>query len=669
MAAPDLNPQQQTAVEHRSGPLLVLAGAGSGKTGVITRKIAHLVETGYDPERIVAVTFTNKAAREMASRAAQLMPGNGRSRLQVSTFHSLGLRMLREEHAAAGLKPGFSIFDADDADKLLADLLGADTEYRKAARAAVSNWKSSLVSPEDALANAEDDTEARMARAYSEYQRHLSAYNAVDFDDLLYKPVRLLTDEPEIRERWQNRIGYLLVDEYQDTNGAQYELFKRLTGVRGAFTVVGDDDQSIYAWRGARPGNIGELGRDFPQLAVVKLEQNYRSCGYILSAANHLIQGNERVYEKNLWSALGPGDRLRVIPCADEETEAERVVSELLSHKLRTGAEPGDYAILYRGNHQARIFERMLRERNVAYRVSGGKSFFDRGEIRDLVAYMRLLTNPDDDAAFLRVANLPRRELGPATLETLGRYAGERGRSLFEAARGIGLTGRLGERSGRRLEEFATWAGDLMRISESEYPATLMQQLMADIGYLDWLRETASNQRQADRRAQIVNEFMGWLERNGETSDGRPQTLGDIVSKLGLLDFLERDDDADRDKVQLLTLHAAKGLEFDHVYLTGLEEGLLPHHNSLADDNEAEERRLMYVGITRARKSLTLTWCRTRKRAGADEDREPSRFLEELPNDEVLWEGRNNDSNNADNRERGREHLAGLKAMFETPDT
>lgn len=669
MAAPKLNPQQRAAVEHRDGPLLVLAGAGSGKTGVITHKIAHLAASGYAPERIAAVTFTNKAAREMAARAAQLIPGRDGRGVMVSTFHSLGLRILGKEHAAAGLKPGFSIFDADDTDKLLAGLMGSDSERRKAARAAISRWKSTLVSPTQALANAEDENDAGFARAYDQYQRHLSAYNAVDFDDLLYRPVRMLADQPEIRERWQNRFAYLLVDEYQDTNGAQYELFKRLTGVRGAFTVVGDDDQSIYAWRGARPGNISELGHDFPQLDVIKLEQNYRSCGHILSAANQLIQGNERLYEKNLWSALGPGERVRVLPCPDEASEAERVVSELLSHRLRTGGQLGDYAILYRSNHQARPFERMLRERNIPYRVSGGKSFFDRGEIRDLVAYMRLLTNPDDDAAFLRVVNLPRREIGPATLETLGRYAGERGHSLFDAARGIGLTGRLGERSGRRLEEFTHWASELMRQSESAAPASLMQQLMSDIGYIDWLRDTAGNQRQAERRAQIVNEFMDWLQRNDEADDGQSRSLGDIVSKLGLLDFLERDDRADSNQVQLLTLHAAKGLEFDHVYLAGVEEGVLPHHNSLADDNEAEERRLMYVGITRARKSLTLTWCRARKRAGTDEEREPSRFLEELPADELLWEGRGHECDSAASRQRGREHLAGLKALLNQPST
>ncbi|MES1944739.1 ATP-dependent DNA helicase Rep [Salinisphaera sp. PC39] len=665
-ATPKLNPQQRAAVRHLDGPLLVLAGAGSGKTGVITHKIAHLAASGFAPSRIAAVTFTNKAAREMKTRVSALMGAREAAGLQVSTFHSLGLRLLREEHRAVGLKPGFSIFDAEDSDKLLAELLGRDAELRKAARFAISNWKSALVSPEAAMAGAEDEATSRAARAYGEYQRHLSAYNAVDFDDLLYRPVRLLAEDREARERWQSRFGYILVDEYQDTNGAQYELLKLLTGPRAAFTVVGDDDQSIYAWRGARPGNLSQLSRDFPHLQVIKLEQNYRSCGYILNAANRLIEGNERVFDKTLWSALGPGERLRVLPCADEAGEAERVVSELLSHRVRTGNDLGAYAVLYRSNHQSRPIERVLRERGIGYRVSGGRSFFERAEVRDLVGYLRLLVNPDDDAAFLRVINLPRREIGPATLEQLGRYAGERGLSLFDAARGIGLAGRLPDRSGRRLMEFTEWAGGLMRRGESEPAGAVLRQLIADIGYRDWLRETAANPKAAQRRLENVDELEAWLARSGEDDTGKPRDLHEVVAQLGLLNILDqRDDTPDRDKVHLLTLHAAKGLEFDHVYLVGAEEGLLPHANSVADDNLEEERRLLYVGITRARKSLSLTFCRQRQRQGSAVDCAPSRFLEELPADELEWEGRSGTGAQPENaRERGRAHLAGLKALL-----
>ncbi|MEQ8799598.1 MAG: UvrD-helicase domain-containing protein [Salinisphaeraceae bacterium] len=667
MSRVQLNPPQRAAVEHLDGPLLVLAGAGSGKTGVITHKIAHLIASGYQAERIAAVTFTNKAAREMAARVGQLVGRQRSEGLQISTFHSLGLRLLREEREAAGLKPGFSIFDADDADKLLADLLGRDAELRKLARITVSRCKSALISPARAMTEAEDDREASLARAYSEYQRHLGAYNAVDFDDLLYRPVELLREDPALAERWQNRFGYLLVDEYQDTNGAQYELFRRLTGPRAAFTVVGDDDQSIYAWRGARPGNIADLSRDFPHLTVIKLEQNYRSCGHILTAANRLIQGNERVYDKNLWSALGAGERVRILACDDEADEADRVVSEMVSHRLRTGGQPGDYAVLYRSNQQARAFERVLRERNVAYRVSGGRSFFDRGEIRDVIAYLRLLTNPDDDAAFLRIVNLPRREIGPATLEQLGRYAGERGLPLFAAARGIGLSGRLGERSARRLGDFVEWSADLMMRSESEAPDRLVRQMLADIDYRAWLRDTAANRQQGERRAENVDEFIAWLGRHSEDDRGQPASLETLVGKLGLMDLMEREDRQDAAQVQLSTLHAAKGLEFPHVFLAGIEEGLLPHQNSLDEDNVEEERRLMYVGITRARRSLTLSYCRQRRRGRDLVDCQPSRFLEELPVDELDWPGKRRDNDDPEARQaRGRAHLAGLRALLDS---
>lgn len=669
MVSPKLNPQQQAAVEHIDGPLLVLAGAGSGKTGVITHKVAHLIDSGVPPGRIAAVTFTNKAAREMKARVGGLLDADNIRGLLICTFHSLGLRLLQSETEAAGLKPGFSIFDADDSDKLLADLLGKDPALRKIARSAISRWKAAGIEHDRALADVENDGEARLARAYAEYQRHLRAYNAVDFDDLLALPVTLLRDNAQLRERWQNRFRYLLVDEYQDTNGAQYQLLKLLAGVRAAFTVVGDDDQSIYAWRGAQPGNIGDLNKDFPHLTVVKLEQNYRSCGHILTAANHLIENNERAYAKTLWSAFGAGDRLRILPCPDDNSEAERVVSELIAHRIRGGQRYGDYAILYRGNYQARAFERALRERSIAYRVSGGQSFFDRSEIRDLMAYLRLLVNSDDDTAFLRIVNLPRRELGPATLEQLGRYAGERNLSLFDAAKGIGLAGALSGRAAHRLDQFVDWIQGLMMLNESEAPAQILDTLMTDISYSDWLRESTPNERQAKRKLDNVQEFAQWLQRVSEPEKNRSRTLQEVVAHLGLMDMLDKQDEGpDPNQVHLLTLHAAKGLEFDHVFLTGVEEGLLPHHNSLAEDNLEEERRLMYVGITRARKSLALSYCKQRKRQGKPVDCEPSRFLTELPPDVIEWEGKSS-SPPEQVQQRGREHLAGLKSMLSSANS
>ena len=660
--APKLNPQQDAAVRYLDGPLLVLAGAGSGKTGVITRKIAHLIQRGYAGDRIAAVTFTNKAAREMKQRASKLIDSEAARGLTVSTFHSLGLQMIRAEHATLGYKPRFSIFDAEDADKLLADLVGKDAEQRKIARFTISAWKAALVDPETAAATAAGSEQA-IARAYGEYQRRLKAYNAVDFDDLLSLPVQLLREDAAARERWQNRFRYLLVDEYQDTNAAQYELMRLLAGVRAAFTVVGDDDQSIYAWRGARPGNIADLSRDFPHLKVIKLEQNYRSVGHVLSAANRLISSNERVYEKNLWSAMGPGDRIRVLACADEAGEAERVTSEISSHHLRTGNAFGDYAVLYRGNFQSRAFEKAMRERNIPYRVSGGRSFFERSEIRDLAVYLKLLVNPDDDAAFLRVVNLPRREIGPATLEALGRYAGSRHLSLFDAARGVGLSGGVGDRAGRRLADFVDWASGLARDGESMPAKALVVQLIEDIDYRDWLRDTAANTRAARKRLENVDEFLGWLGHMEENSDGTPRGLDEVVRRLSLMDFANQSEKDVENQVHLLTLHAAKGLEFDHVFLAGLEEGLLPHHACMEDDKIEEERRLLYVGITRARKTLSLSYARQRRRGGENTDSTPSRFLEELPRDEIEWPSGGKRDPKAD-AEHGRSQVAALKAML-----
>lgn len=653
-------------MRYLDGPLLVLAGAGSGKTGVITRKIAHLIKRGYAAHRVIAVTFTNKAAREMKQRASKLVNAQDAKALTVSTFHSLGLSMIREEHETLGYKSRFSIFDAEDVDKMLSDLVGRDGDQRKETRAAISAWKSALVAPEQAVAEA-TGKDVPMARAYAEYQRRLKAYNAVDFDDLLSVPVQLLRDDPAARERWQNRYRYLLVDEYQDTNAAQYEMMRLLAGVRAAFTVVGDDDQSIYAWRGARPGNIADLSRDFPHLKVIKLEQNYRSVGNVLSAANKLIgQSSQRAYEKTLWSAMGAGDRVRVLSGPDEAGEAERVATEISAHKLRAGNAYGDYAVLYRGNFQSRAFEKALRERNVPYRVSGGRSFFERSEIRDLVTYLKLLVNPDDDAAFLRIINLPRRELGPATLEALARYAGTRHISLFDAARGVGLAGGVGDRPGRRLAEFVDWAKELAMAGESTPPRELVNQLMVDIDYRDWLRDTSANTRAAKKRLENLDEFLSWLGHIGEADDGTPTPLADVVRRLSLLDFANQSEKDIENQVHLLTLHAAKGLEFDHVYLAGMEEGLLPHHACLDDERIEEERRLLYVGITRARKSLALTYARKRRRGGEESDTTPSRFLDELPREEIDWPATTGQRDKAAAANENKAQVAALRAMLGT---
>lgn len=662
-----LNPKQIEAVRYTAGPLLVLAGAGSGKTRVITRKIAHLVgDCGIAPRHICAVTFTNKAAREMRERVARELRGHDSRGLRISTFHTLGLDLLRREHAAAGLRPGFSLIDAQDSESLIREHLrgvsGAEAASPAAVAHRISRWKNDLIDPAAALAAAEDDYEAQLARLYADYEHSLHVYNAVDFDDLILRPVRLLAEHPEILERWQGRIRYLLVDEYQDTNGAQYELVRRLVGPRGAFTVVGDDDQSIYAWRGARPENLARLKEDYPHLKIVMLEQNYRSSARILGLANALIAHNPHVFEKRLWSELGPGDRPRVIRCRNERHEAERVVSEILHLKLAERVAFGDMAILYRGNHQARPFEQALREHNVPYFLSGGTSFFARAEIKDLMAYLRLLANPEDDAAFLRVVNTPRREIGPQTLERLASYARERRTSLLAACDELGLGEHLGERQRERLGQFSALLAAHRRRAQSD-PVATARALIDAIDYSAWLRENASSQAVAERRLENVTDLIEWLGAIKSEPD-KQRTLGEMVSHLTLMDVLERqDEESGGDRVHLMTLHAAKGLEFPQVFLVGMEEELLPHRTSIEDETVEEERRLAYVGITRARTALTFTLARRRKRFGELIYTEPSRFLAELPEDQLDWEERRKDDPETA-KSRGMAHLASLRSLL-----
>lgn len=664
----NLNPRQREAVRYLDGPLLVLAGAGSGKTRVITAKIAFLIEqAGIDPRHITAVTFTNKASREMKARVGQLLNSDQVRGLTISTFHTLGLNLLRREAAQAGLRPGFSILDEQDVEQLLRELAkknDADKAALQRARTQISTWKNDLIDPDQATRTAEDDQSAFHAALYGAYQRALRAYNAVDFDDLILLPTTLLRDRPDLRERWQNRIRYLLVDEYQDTNGAQYELVRLLVGVRGALTVVGDDDQSIYAWRGAKPENLARLQDDFARLKLIKLEQNYRSTGRILHAANSLIANNSHVFEKRLWSELGPGDELRVINCKDEDDEAERVVSEIVHTRFNTGLPYRSFAILYRGNHQSRPFEKALRTQNVPYFLSGGTSFFARNEIKDVMAYLRLLANPDDDSAFLRVVNTPRREIGTSTLEKLADYAGKRGCGLIDAIDELGLETVLTSRSLQRLREFAQWRQRLAREAETASPVAAVRQLLDDIAYSDWLKQTSTTETAATRRLENVDELLSWLARL-QDEDGKGRDLAQLVAHLTLMDIIERqDEETEDDRVVLMTLHAAKGLEFPHVYLVGMEEELLPHRSSIEDDNIAEERRLAYVGLTRAQRNLVMSCAERRRRGGELVRCEPSRFIQELPSDDLRWEGRGSKLTPEEKQARGQASLAGLKAML-----
>ena len=621
-----LNPAQQEAVRHLDSPLLVLAGAGSGKTRVITQKIAWLIQDyGIKPNQIAAITFTNKAAKEMKERVEKLVGGRAEG-LIVSTFHALGVRILRQEAGKLGMKPGFSILDAADSAGLFQELAGNVDKLRlRALQSRVSLWKNQLVDPEAASKAAADDIEAAAAALYADYERALRAYQAVDFDDLIRLPVRLFTEQEEAAARWRNRLWHVLVDEYQDTNRAQYRLLRLLTAGRDSFTAVGDDDQSIYAWRGADSANLAALRDDYPTLKVVKLEQNYRSTARILGAANALIAHNPKLFEKQLWSELGHGEAIHVQQCRDGEHEAEWVASRLSAHRFERRTKYSDYAILYRGNHQARAFEQQLRAQKIPYVISGGQSFFDRTEIKDVTSWLRLLSNQDDDPAFIRAVTSPRRGIGGTTLEALGRTAGRRHQSLFEAIYGPGLEHELAPKQRAALREFGDFVNRMAARAAKEPAGRVLQDLLRAIGYEASLFQSLEP-REAEARWTNVSDFAGWLEAKGLEEN---KTLLELAQSVALLSMLDKGAE-DVDAVQLATLHAAKGLEFRHVFLVGIEEGLLPHRDSLEPARLEEERRLMYVGITRAQASLTVTHCEKRQQGREWAAREPSRFIAEM---------------------------------------
>lgn len=640
-----LNEQQQQAVRYVEGACLVLAGAGSGKTRVIINKIAHLVANcGYQPKQIAAVTFTNKAAREMKERVAHSI-GKAQSKgLIVSTFHTLGFDILKREYKALGFKAGMTLFDEQDQKALLLELtepyLKKDKELINQLISYISNCKNDLVNGEKAAVLAQGQKEILFAQCYQQYQKQMRAYNALDFDDLIMLPTLLFQQNPEVRQRWQAKIRYLLVDEYQDTNTSQYELIKFLVGERACFTVVGDDDQSIYSWRGARPQNMMRLCNDFPQLKVIKLEQNYRSSQRILHVANILIENNDHIFEKKLFSQLQLGEKLQVLEAKNEEHEAEKIVGELITHRFLTKTRYKDYAVLYRGNHQARLLEKVLMQNRIPYKISGGTSFFAKAEIKDMMAYLRLLVNQDDDAAFLRIVNTPRREIGTTTLKKLGQLALEKQCSLFSAIFEFDLIQLITPRAYTALQEFGRWIVALSDQIERSEPQQALKEMLADIAYEAYLYEHAATPKMAEMQSKNVATLFSWIEMMLSGDDfNAPMNLSQVVSRLTLRDMLERgEDDQETDEVQLMTLHASKGLEFPYVFLIGMEEGILPHQTSIEEDNVEEERRLAYVGITRAQQQLTFSLCKERRQQGELIRPEPSRFLFELPQDDLQWE-------------------------------
>jgi ATP-dependent DNA helicase Rep len=654
-----LNAPQREAVKYLDGPLLVLAGAGSGKTRVITHKIAYLIDQcGYSANHIAAITFTNKAAREMRERVGKLLQGKSGKGLTVTTFHSLGMQILRQEASRIGYKPQFSILDASDSLHILSEVLKTtDKALLKGTQYRISRWKNDFLSADAALVHAQDKDAIAAAKVYRTYQDTLRAYQAMDFDDLIRLPVELFEQDGEAREKWQGKLRYLLIDEYQDTNLCQYRLLKLLAGPRAAFTAVGDDDQAIYAWRGANVENLRLLKDDFPKLQVIKLEQNYRSMVRILRAANSLIANNQKLFEKKLWSELGLGEAIQIFAARDDEAEAESVVMRLQAHKFEHRARYADYAILYRGNHQARAFEEALRAQRIPYQISGGQSFFERTEIKDITAYIRLIHNSDDDPAFIRAITTPKKGIGAQTLEKLGEYAAARRISLFEAVFEAGLQSQLNPKQYEPLVIFCNFVNNLEYRAAREPAAAILQDLLGSIQYEAYLFDNEET-RTAQTRWDNVQDFVGWLAKKGEEEE---KSLSDLAQTVALMTMLEnREEEADA--VRLSTLHAAKGLEYPHVFLVGVEEGILPHRESVDNGQVEEERRLMYVGITRAQRSLTISHCQKRKRAREWQVCEPSRFIAELPQDDVRISGREVDQ--AQQKTEGTARLAQLKAML-----
>jgi len=655
-AAPaTLNSAQMQAVHHLQGPCLVLAGAGSGKTRVIVHKIARLLQHGLLPKQIAAITFTNKAAQEMRERAKALVGPRAAKDLAVSTFHSLGVRMLRADGTKVGLKPNFSILDSDDVLGVLRDAGGCtDNALARRWQWAISLWKNQGLDADGAEVAAEDDDQHVAARVMRLYQERLQAFKAVDFDDLIKLPLVLLQRDEAARAKWQEQFHHILVDEYQDTNAVQYELLKALVGPRALFTAVGDDDQSIYGWRGATIDNLKRLPQEYPQLKVIALEQNYRSTGHILRAANAVIAGNPKIFEKKLWSDLGDGDPVRVLECDGEEHEAERAVARIQT--LRSGGSSSgatlnfsDFAVLYRANHQARVFEQKLRAAQIPYKVSGGQSFFDRAEIKDLCAWLRLLVNQDDDPAFLRAVTTPKRGIGHQTLASLGEFASQWKVSLFEALFSPSLSAALKGKAIDALHEFGREVNELQHraahTTGAEDAKALLLSWLKEIRYEQHLHDSEDSEKLAAARYSNVLDFIDWMARRcgGEiTQDGgqfesERQSVLQVAQTISvIISLADRGDE--QDVVTLSTLHAAKGLEWPHVILASINEGLLPFKSGDAEmtsERLEEERRLMYVGVTRAQHTLAVSTLRRRKKGRDTVVGVPSRFIAEMKLDEA----------------------------------
>ncbi|MEM7385128.1 MAG: UvrD-helicase domain-containing protein [Verrucomicrobiota bacterium] len=624
-----LNPQQRTAVQHLEGPLLILAGAGTGKTRVITNRIAWMVASGVDPETILAVTFTNKAANEMRERVASTLPGSASGSVLISTFHSLCVRILRESIDRLGYKKNFSIYSGKDQSGLVRKLIN-----RHAA-------KDEKMEPGQAIAliskaknqnfPVSERSDSLIACVYRSYQENLKLLNAVDFDDLLILAERVLSEHADLREHWRQRFHYSMVDEFQDTNSLQMRLLQNLVNDQHNICVVGDDDQSIYGWRGADISNILDFERFFPNPEIVKLEENYRSTNPILHTANSLIRHNLDRREKRLWSGREHGERLRLVGFEGDKEEAAWVVNEIQHQKGVYEAEWEDFAILFRMNLQSRVFEQELRERKIPYRIIGGQSFFDRREVKDLLAYLTVINNPEDDGNLLRIINLPTRGIGRNTIETAQAYSMGMEISIFEALSSLDFTRGLTPKARQAVEGFVALI-EGWRMQNENFPhacGELGTDLIEEIGYKDDLRRHCKDEKEWIMRLESLGGVLETL-KDYETKKGKKQGLQGFLDDIALASDREDEDISEKKGVCLITLHAAKGLEFPEVYLVGLEDGILPHRRSLDEGRRDEERRLLYVGITRAMRRLTMSYCVSRMRYGDPMPCQPSSFLEEL---------------------------------------
>ena len=631
-----LNTPQRDAVKYNQGPLLVLAGAGSGKTRVITHKIAYLIKSlGIQAKHITAITFTNKAAKEMQERASKLVSGLNTRGLTICTFHALGLKIMREEAKNLGYKPTFSVLDSYDSGKIISDIMQTtDKALIRSMQSQISLWKNSFTSPELVQAQAKEEFDHFAARVYLQYQDTLKTYQAIDFDDLIKLPVELFKTDLAVLHKWQLKIRYLLVDEYQDTNVCQYQLIKLLAGSQGQFTAVGDDDQSIYAWRGADSENLRLLNQDYTNLNIIKLEQNYRSTTTILGAANQVIQNNPKLFEKKLWSDFGSGEPIRLISCPNDEAEADMVVRKIMLHQLNSSTKFSDYAVLYRSNFQSRVLEQAFRNYKIPYTISGGKSFFDKAEIKDIMAYLRLTINEDDDSAFIRAITTPKRGIGETTLDKLSTYAARREISLFEALFEEGFAAVCNPVQLENVLDFGRFINDIQARQKYEPAGELLTEILQAIKYEEYLYDSEELKAAEKRYGNVLN-FIEWMSKKGENDN---KTLPELTQTVALITLLEGQSEEEIDSVKLSTLHAAKGLEYPYVFMISCEEGILPHQESVAQGTIEEERRLMYVGITRAQYELTISYCEQRRKAGSLESRERSRFLAELGTQNVLDE-------------------------------